>query len=875
MNDRELLSNRLSAGFDPELQEAEKLDFSDIPDGNWRLGGYELLEEIGRGGMGIIYRARQPKSNRIVALKRLLPLRDGDTEAAQRLQREAETVASLDHPNILPIYEVGTGEDGLPFFSMKLAGGGCLTDHGRPSTRDSVLLMAKVARAMQYAHGKDVLHRDLKPGNILLDGQGEPLVADFGLAKWLDRPSDLTQSLTVFGTPGYLAPEQAVGKADELGRTADIYSLGAILFELLSGRPPFVGSNAWAVVKEASETPAPKLRTLVPEADRDLETICARCLEREPAARYQNAGDVADDLQRWLDGRPIIARPVSRVEQGWRWVRRNRILSATGLLCLVLAGTGIVWTLQMHNLEEKVRQQDLASHAVTVLPILDLDEVSASSRSGTAATNVILKSLQDAGRQIKPLSSQHGWTKTFAAEAKAAGAPHLVAGVTRKTASGRKFALQWFDVHQGRFTRRIIGFASAGNTDPLPRLVNELLTGGGEHLEESDPQFTTANPEARDLLAAGEEYYSRFTVEALDQTIACARKALQADPKATRGYTLLALALMNRSWYGVENPAAYQAQADAAIAKAIELAPNSAPVYQAKANVAFLVGRLEEGSEAIHTYFELSMDVANTARTIGCIQKLYGQTDRALNWFSLLKIFAKSQDYLSLIADAYADLGMDEESAAQYQKFVDLFPDKPDGRLGLCELKLLHGDFAEGRAMIEELLRDFPKQSYPPLIAAQEALYSRDYPRAAALYGKLMESDRKGGSFFYGSISYLSGRGFALLQMGQVAEGRQLLEEARDIEKVILGQEANQPDHLNSLAATEAALGNPAVAYEIFEKYLPIIAVSRRLIERDPRYDALRSDPRFQKNLQAMNAHIVGLQKKVRLQTAPPQSNQQ
>src|SRR5213083_1169466 len=262
----------------------------EVRDTHWRVGNYEILEEIGRGGMGVIYRARQRHSRRIVALKRLVSYHADSGETLERFRREAEAAASLDHPNILPIYEVGQGEDGLPFFSMKYATGGSLQKAGpalRNELRECVRLMAKVGRAVQYAHGHGVLHRDLKPGNILLDGRGEPLVSDFGLAKWLDTSSDLTRTLTIFGTPGYIAPEQAQGPAKNVAPAADIYSIGAVLFDLFTGKTPFVGEHALAVIKQASDKPAPKLRTLASHADRDLETICAKCLEREPAARYR------------------------------------------------------------------------------------------------------------------------------------------------------------------------------------------------------------------------------------------------------------------------------------------------------------------------------------------------------------------------------------------------------------------------------------------------------------------------------------------------------------------------------------------------------------------------------------------------------------
>jgi len=324
----------------------------DVRDSDWRIGNYQILEEIGRGGMGRIYRARQRHSRRIVALKRLLSCHADSQKTLARFRREAEAVASLDHPNILPIYEVSESEEGLPFFSMKFAAGGSLLDAApalRSEPRHAVALMAKVARAVHHAHAQGILHRDLKPGNVMLDGRGEPLVSDFGLAKWLDTTDDFTRTPTVFGTPGYIAPEQVNGSAGQLAPAADVYSLGAILFDLLTGRPPFLGEHALAAIQQASAKPAPKLRTLAPMLDRDLETICAKCLEREPTARYRSADDLAEDLERWLEGRPIVARPVSAPVRALRWSRRNPAIAAMAALLLVMgAGVGVmIWKGEM------------------------------------------------------------------------------------------------------------------------------------------------------------------------------------------------------------------------------------------------------------------------------------------------------------------------------------------------------------------------------------------------------------------------------------------------------------------------------------------------------------------------------------------------
>src|SRR6476469_260174 len=365
----------------------------DAPNKTWFLGNYEILEQIGCGGMGVIYRARQRHSRRIVAVKRALSYRADSHEALQRFRREAQAVASLDHPNILPIYEVSESEDGLPFFSMKFAEKGSLQEnapslHNAPRT--CVQLMTKVARAVEYAHSRGVLHRDIKPGNILLNDRGEPLVSDFGLAKLLDGNNDLTRSLTTFGTAGFIAPEQAGDAAVDVTPAADVYSLGAVLFNVLAGRPPFVGSNPVSVIRKASETQAPKLRSLAPSLDRDLETICVRCLERDPKARYQSAGDLAADLERWLESRPIVARPVSPPARIWRWSRRNPKLVAAATAGLLL-GAAAVWLFSVELF--RASQFNPLDNSIAVLPFTDSSDTKGQEDLGDGISEEILHTL--------------------------------------------------------------------------------------------------------------------------------------------------------------------------------------------------------------------------------------------------------------------------------------------------------------------------------------------------------------------------------------------------------------------------------------------------------------------------------------------------
>ncbi len=300
------------------------------------FGDYELLEEIARGGMGVVFRARQVSLNRIVALKMILAGQFASDTDVRRFRAEAEAAANLEHPNILPIFEVGEHQ-GQHYFSMKLVSGGSLATRLTELRRDpraAVALLAQVARAVHFAHRCGVLHRDLKPGNVLLDSL-TPYVADFGLAKRVEGGSGLTVSGAIVGTPSYMPPEQA--RAEKaLTVVADVYSLGAILYELLTGRPPFRGASPFDTLMQVLEQEPEPPRQVNPAVARDLETVCLKCLAKEPAKRYASAGDLSDELERWLAGEAVTANPPTRAERLARWGSRNPVQLA--LLAAMLIG---------------------------------------------------------------------------------------------------------------------------------------------------------------------------------------------------------------------------------------------------------------------------------------------------------------------------------------------------------------------------------------------------------------------------------------------------------------------------------------------------------------------------------------------------------
>ncbi len=309
---------------------------------NWEtirhLGDYELQEEIARGGMGVVYRARQLSLNRMVAVKVLLAGQFANEKFIRRFRREAEAAASLNHPNIVSIYEVGEYE-GQPYFSMELIEGRSLAELTRDSplaARRAVQLVKAISEAVHFAHGRRLLHRDLKPSNVLVDASDQPHITDFGLAKRMEGDSDLTLTGQVLGTPNYMSPEQADPKRGETTLASDVYALGAILYHITTGRPPFMAETLTQTLRLVTETEAVMPRLLNPGLPRDLETICTKCLEKDPDRRYASAQDLANELGRFLEDKPILARPISGGEKFVRWCRRKPALASAIAIAMIL-----------------------------------------------------------------------------------------------------------------------------------------------------------------------------------------------------------------------------------------------------------------------------------------------------------------------------------------------------------------------------------------------------------------------------------------------------------------------------------------------------------------------------------------------------------
>jgi serine/threonine protein kinase len=411
------------------------------------LGDYELLEEVGRGGQGVVFRARQKSLNRTVALK-VVSLGQWASEAhLKRFRREAEAAASLDHPGIVPIYEVGE-RDGSCYFSMKFVEGGQLDEVVKRtpvSIRQAAELIAKVAGTVHYAHEHGILHRDIKPGNILLDENGEPHLTDFGLARLLDTQSSVTRTIDVLGTPSYMAPEQAAGETIKLSKATDVYGLGAVLYQLLTGQPPFAGGTTYETIRLLRDTEPRQPRLLNPKVDRDLSTICLKCLEKDPQRRYSSALALAEDLERWLKHEPIQAKPSGFFTHARKWVRRNPAMAAVITLSFALAAV-LGWNVWKNELLRRPLTKGIA-----VLPFHNLSAEPENAYFADGIQDDVLTSLANIG-EIKVISrtsvmQYRNSARNLREIGKALGVSNILEGSVRRSGNRVRVNVQLIDAN--------------------------------------------------------------------------------------------------------------------------------------------------------------------------------------------------------------------------------------------------------------------------------------------------------------------------------------------------------------------------------------------------------------------------------------------
>ncbi len=627
------------------------------------FGDYELLEVIGRGGQGVVYRARQKSLNRKVALK-VIGLGHWAREAhLKRFRREAEAAASLDHSGIVPIYEVGD-RDGSCYFSMKLIEGGQLDDvskHEPMPVRRAVELIAKVARTVHYAHEHGILHRDIKPGNILLDQKGEPHLTDFGLARLVETESTVTHTLEVLGTPSYMAPEQAVGNNDALSSVTDVYGLGAVLYQLLTGHPPFAGGTTYETIKLLLDTDPRQPRLWNSKIDRDLSTICLKCLEKDPQRRYKSAHALAEDLERWLRHEPILARRSGVFTRGKKWVQRNptSALLAASLVALAAAAGWII------SKSEFIRHP--LTTGIAVLPFENLSE----QREDAAAfvdgvqDDILTKLARIADLKVISRTSvmEYRDKRNVRQIGNDLRVSHVLEGSVRRI--GTQFHMNaqlidtrtdthvWVEQYDGDFNdlfaiQSEIAQKIAGQLHAKITAAEKLAI---ERKPTTDLVAFELYSRANDIVGAGLSW-GADTLRAIDLL----NQAVARDPSFLQAYCTLARIHDQFYFFSLDHTPARLALAEAAVEKAFRIRPNAGEAHLARAH--HLYNGYLDYDGALAELEIARRSLPNDPRIFavtGYIQRRQGRWEESLrNFERAIELDPRSLNTLGNIADSYA-----------------------------------------------------------------------------------------------------------------------------------------------------------------------------------------------------------------------------
>src|SRR5215471_1065083 len=555
------------------------------------LGDYELLDEVGRGGQGVVFRARQKSLNRVVALK-VIGLGQWATQAhLKRFRLEAEAAASLDHPCIVPIYEVGES-DGQCYFSMRFVEGGRLDEvlkHKPVSIRQATELVAKVARTVQYAHQRGILHRDIKPGNILLDTKGEPHLTDFGLARLVESESTITRTVEVLGTPSYMAPEQAAPGNAPVTRATDVYGLGAVFYQLLTSHPPFVGGTTYETIKLLLEDEPRPPSLWNPKVDRDLSTICQKCLEKDPQRRYSSALALAQDLEHWLRREPIQARGSGVLLRGKKWLQRNPSAAAVTMLSLALiAAVGVI------VLKSEVFRRP-ATAGIAVLPFENLSNYREDAFFADGVQDDLLTKLAKiADLKVISRTSVMGYRDQHNTReiGDALGVSHLLKGSVRKTGASLHVRAQLIDA---RTDSHIWWEEYDRDLKELFTVQSEIAQKVAEHLhvkistaEKLDIQRPpTVDLTAFDLYSRGKNLllagFSSAVRPKLLLAVDLLNQAAAQDPSFFQAYCQLAYAHSALYFLGFDHTPERLALAEAAVEAAFRLRPDAGEAHLAHA----------------------------------------------------------------------------------------------------------------------------------------------------------------------------------------------------------------------------------------------------------------------------------------------------
>src|SRR5438093_2613702 len=647
------------------------------------LGDYELLEEVGRGGQGVVFRARQKSLNRTVALK-VISLGQWASKAhLKRFRLEAEAAARLEHPGIVPIHEVGE-RDGTCYFSMKFVEGGQLDEVARREPipiRRAAELIAKVARTVDYAHDDDILHRDIKAGNILLDARGEPHLTDFGLARLVESESSVTHTLEVLGTPSYMAPEQAIGNNADVSSTTDVYGLGAVLYQLLTGQPPFAGGATYETIKLLLDTEPKQPRLLNPKIDRDLSTICLKCLEKDPKRRYTSALALAEDLEHWLKHEPIQARHTGVFARGKKWVRRNptSALLAASLITLVAAAGWII------------SKSELIRHPVTTgIAVLPFENLSDQKESGAFVDGVQDDLLTKLARiaDLKVISRTSVMDYRGKRNLRQIGndlrVSHVLEGSVRRAGTHLRVNAQLIET---RTDTHVWAEQYDRDLNDLFAIQSEIAQKVAQRLNAkvtSAEKLAIEGKPTTDLVAF--ELYSRSislkkiprasSADSARQAIDLLNQAVARDPSFFEAYCELAVHHDQLYFFGYDHTPGRLAAAEAAIQEAFRIRPNAGEAHWSRAYHLYN-GYLDyEGALAeLEVARQTLPNDPRIFRVTGFIQRRQGRwEDSTRNLERALELDPRNVATLDNIGDSYAALRRYAEQESKLDRILAIEP---------------------------------------------------------------------------------------------------------------------------------------------------------------------------------------------------------
>ena len=708
------------------------------------LGDYELLEEVGRGGQGVVFRARQKSLNRTVALK-VISLGQWASKAhLKRFRREAEAAASLDHPSIVPIYEVGE-RDGSCYFSMKFVEGGQLHEviRRRPiSIRQAAKLIAKLARTVHYAHEHGILHRDIKPGNILLDAKGEPHLTDFGLARLVETESTVTRTLEVLGTPSYMAPEQAAGNRKLSGAT-DVYGLGAVLYQLLTGHPPFAGGTTFETVRLVLDTEPRQPRLLNPKIGRDLSTICLKCLEKDSTRRYASALALAEDLEHWLRHEPIHAKRSGFFTHVRKWVRRNPT-SALLVASLIALAAAMGWNVWKSELVTRP-----APKGIAVLPFENLSHDPDNAYFTEGIEEEILTRLASIAnlRVISRSSTQQyqNGPRNLSQIAKQLGVANILEGSVQKAADQVRVNVQLIDARTDShlwaqsYDRKLTDIFAV-QTQIAREVADALQVNLTAREKQTLAVKPTNNLEAHDAYLRGLAFEARsrspfYSPDLVGKATAFYQQAVQLDPNFALAWARLSRANAYIYNSGTDStPAARREIAKTALDNAQQLEPNSPETLLALGYYQYWVLRDYERAkitfDGIRGLLPSSSEVPHA---LGLIARREGQWEQSVTYLQqALALDPRNVRLLMNSAETYAVLRQFPAALKLYDRVLDILPNDLDVMAAKATVYQGEGDLKLASSLLSEITEQTPNEDTIRIKVTQLQL-ERNYSEAVRL----------------------------------------------------------------------------------------------------------------------------------------------